>query len=241
MGNCAENTAKKLNISREAQDAYAVESYRRAGAAWGASVFEREIVPVEVPGRKGSTVVKRDEEYDSIDPAKIKTLRPAFQKEGGTVTAANASTFSDGASALVLGSAAVAREFASSAPEGMLARIVAHADAATAPIDFPLAPTLAIPKALQRAGLAVSDIARWEINEAFAAVSVAVNTTLDLPVDRVNVNGGAISLGHALGSSGSRILTSLLYQLKDGEFGVAAICNGGGGATAVVVQKIDRV
>ena len=172
--------------------------------------------------------------------AEIPNLRPAFQKENGTVTAANSSTFSDGASALVLGSKAVAQEFGAG-KEAVLARIVSYADAATHPIDFPLAPTFAIPKALERAGLAVGDIARWEINEAFAAVSKAVGSILKLDAEKVNVNGGAIALGHALGSSGSRILTSLLYQLKPGEFGVAAICNGGGGATAVVVQRLDRV
>jgi acetyl-CoA C-acetyltransferase len=239
MGNCAENTAKKLNISREEQDEYAIESYRRAKAAWDRGQFKAEIVPVEVPTRKGSVTVQIDEEYEAVNIDRIPTLKPAFQKEGGTVTAANSSTFSDGASALVLGSKAVAREFGGS--KDVLARIVSYADAATHPIDFPLAPTLAIPKVLKRARLGVEDIAKWEINEAFAAVSKAIGSTLGLDAEKVNVNGGAIALGHALGSSGSRILTSLLYTLKPGEFGVAAICNGGGGATAVVVQRIDHV
>ncbi|KAF8253834.1 thiolase [Wilcoxina mikolae CBS 423.85] len=239
MGNCAENTAKKLNISREEQDEYAIESYRRAKAAWNRGQFKAEIVPVEVPTRKESVTVEIDEEYEAVNINKIPTLKPAFQKEGGTVTAANSSTFSDGASALVLGSKAAAMEFGGS--KDVLARIVSYADAATHPIDFPLAPTLAIPKALERAGLEVKDIAKWEINEAFAAVSKAIGIKLGLDAEKVNVNGGAIALGHALGSSGSRILTSLLYTLKPGEFGVAAICNGGGGATAVVVQRIDRV
>ncbi|KAI5858979.1 Thiolase, N-terminal domain-containing protein [Tricharina praecox] len=240
MGNCAENTAKKLNISREAQDAYAIESYRRAKAAWERGQFKAEIVPVKVPSRKGEVVVEIDEEYEAVNISKIPTLKPAFQKEGGTVTAANSSTFSDGASALVLGSQDIAQEYGGS-KDGVLARIVGYADAATKPIDFPLAPTLAIPLALSRAGLETKDIAKWEINEAFAAVSKAIGQILDLDAEKVNVNGGAIALGHALGSSGSRILTSLLYTLKPGEFGVAAICNGGGGSTAVVVQRIDHV
>ncbi|KAI5821174.1 Thiolase, N-terminal domain-containing protein [Pyronema omphalodes] len=239
MGNCAENTAKKLNITREMQDEYAIESYRRAKAAWDRGAFKNEIVPVSVPGRKGATIVEVDEEYEAIKFDKIPTLKPAFQKEGGTVTAANASTFSDGASAVVLGNLSAAKEFGGD--KNVLARIVSYADAATHPIDFPLAPTFAIPKALKKAGLEIKDIAKWEINEAFAAVSKAINITLDLDPSKVNVNGGAISLGHALGSSGSRILTTLLYNLKPGEFGCAAICNGGGGATAVVVQRIDRV
>jgi len=240
MGNCAENTANKLKISREAQDEYAIESYRRAKAAWERGQFKAEIVPVKVPSRKGEVVVEIDEEYEAVNISKIPTLKPAFQKEGGTVTAANSSTFSDGASALVLGSQAIAQEYGGS-KGGILARIVGYADAATKPIDFPLAPTIAIPLALERAGLEAKDIAKWEINEAFAAVSKAIGQVLELNAEKVNVNGGAIALGHALGSSGSKILTSLLYTLRPGEFGVAAICNGGGGATAVVVQRIDHV
>jgi acetyl-CoA C-acetyltransferase len=241
MGNCAENTVKKFGITREEQDEYAIESYRRAKQAWNNGVFKKEVVPVEVPGKKGAVnVVEVDEEYEAIKLEKIPTLRPAFQKEGGTITAANSSTLSDGASAIVLSSEAVAKEFGG-AQGGVLARIVSYADAATKPIDFPLAPTFAIPKVLERAGLEIKDISKWEINEAFAAVSKVIEKMLGLDATKVNVSGGAISLGHALGSSGSRILTSLLYSLKPGEFGVAAICNGGGGATAIVVQRIDCV
>lgn len=239
MGNCAENTARVHSITREAQDNYAIESYRRAKAAWDSGAFKAEVVPVSVPGRKGAVIVEVDEEYNSVNHDKLRTLKPAFQKENGTVTAANSSTFSDGASALVLGSKRIAQEYGGS-KDGVLARIVGYADAATYPIDFPLAPTLAIPLALERAGLEIKDIAKFEINEAFAAVSKAVGKILGLDDAKVNVNGGAIALGHALGSSGSRILASLLYTLKPGEFGVASICNGGGGATAVVVQRIDR-
>ncbi|RPA79087.1 thiolase [Ascobolus immersus RN42] len=236
MGNCAENTAKKLNVTREDQDNYAIESYTRAKAAWDAQAFKDEIVPVTIKTRKGETVIQVDEEYEAIDFAKVPKLRPAFQKENGTVTAANASTFSDGASAIVLGNKAIYEQFGGDAK--VTAKLVAYADAATHPIDFPLAPTFAIPKVLERAGIKVEDVAVWEINEAFAAVSKAIEKTLKLDYTKVNKKGGAIALGHALGSSGSRILTTLLYQLKAGEYGVAAICNGGGGATAVVVQKL---
>jgi acetyl-CoA C-acetyltransferase len=239
MGNCAENTAKKLKITRKEQDEYAIESYRRSKAAWEARAFKDEIVPVTVPARKDTAVVEVDEEYEAVNIEKVPVLRPAFQKEGGTITAANSSTFSDGASAVVLGSHDVAKEFASKS--GVLARIVSYADAALEPIDFPLAPTVAIPTALNRAGLEIKDISKWEINEAFAAVSKAIEKTLHLDASKVNVNGGAIALGHALGSSGCRILVTLLHQLKAGEFGVAAICNGGGGATAMVVQRVDHI
>ncbi|KAL7270505.1 hypothetical protein RUND412_006792 [Rhizina undulata] len=238
MGNCAENTAKTLSISREDQDTYALESYRRAKAAWDSGLFTQEVIPVTISTRKGDVIVSKDEEYEAVNPARISTLRPAFQKDG-TITAANASTFSDGASAIVLGNREIAEKYG--AGSQVLAKIVAYADAATKPIDFPLAPTLAIPKALQRAGLTVADIAKWEINEAFAAVSKANEKVLGLDPAKVNVKGGAISLGHALGSSGSRILTTLLYTLKPGEYGIAAICNGGGGATALVVKRIAEV
>lgn len=259
MGNCAENTARKLGITRADQDKFALESYRRAKAAWEqtdpAPVFQAEIVPVEIPQRKGPPlVVARDEEYNAVNVSKVPTLKTAFIKEseGGTITAANSSTLSDGASALVLAAKSLVDKHSlllnnstssssssSSQPHSrVLARIIAHADAATHPIDFPLAPTLAIPLALQRAGLHLRDISRFEINEAFAAVSLAVERVLGLDPAKVNVHGGAIALGHALGSSGSRILVSLLHTLDSGDFGIAAICNGGGGATALVIQKM---
>ncbi|KAI5803292.1 putative acetyl-CoA acyltransferase [Peziza echinospora] len=204
MGNCGENTAKKLGITRKDQDDYAIESYRRAKAAWDAGLFDEEIVGVEIPQRKGpALLITKDEEYEAINVAKIGTLKPAFIKETGTITAANASTLSDGASALVLASKAVIDEHGLQGNRA-LARIVSYADAATNPIDFPIAPALAIPKALERAGLELKDIA----------------------------------LGHALGSSGSRIMVTLLHQLEKGEYGLAAICNGGGGATAMIVQKL---
>ncbi|KAF3928816.1 hypothetical protein ABW21_db0209922 [Orbilia brochopaga] len=236
MGNCAENTAKNLSITREDQDAYTIESYRRAKKAWDANAFADEIVPVPVPQRKGEPItISRDEDYNDVKLDKIPTLRPVFQKDG-TITAANASTLNDGASAIIVGSEATLEEFGGDAR--VAAKIVSYADAAVDPIDFPLAPAKAIPIALERAGIKKDDIALWEINEAFAAVSKALEKTLELDPAKVNVKGGAVALGHALGSSGSRILTTLLYQLKKGEYGVAAICNGGGGATAMVVQKL---
>lgn len=241
MGNCAEETAKKHSISRKDQDDYAIESYRRAGEAVKSGAFKEEIVPVTIKGRKGETVVSEDEGYNRLKLDKVPTLKPAFVKDGGTVTAANSSSFNDGASALVIGSRSVAQEQASSSK--VLARIVSTADAAVDPIDFPVAPAKAIPIALKRAGLKVEDIAHWEINEAFAAVVVANMRMLGLEGKEAIVNplGGAIPLGHAIGSSGSRILTTMLHKLKPGEHGCAGICNGGGAASAMIVQRIDSV
>ncbi|KAK4165207.1 acetyl-CoA c-acetyltransferase [Cladorrhinum sp. PSN259] len=241
MGNCAENTAKKYGISREDQDAYAIRSYERAQAAWKSKAFADEIAPVTVKGRKGDTIVDTDEGYLDIKLDKVPTLKPAFVRDGtGTVTAANSSTLNDGASALVLGSKEIAQQYG--AGSRVLARIVSSADAAVDPIDFPIAPAAAVPIALQRAGITAKDVAVWEFNEAFAAVIKANQKILGLDeTARVNPLGGAIALGHALGSSGSRILVTLLHQLKPGEYGVAAICNGGGAASAMVVQRIESV
>ncbi|ROW05070.1 hypothetical protein VSDG_00187 [Cytospora chrysosperma] len=240
MGNCAESTAKKYGITREMQDQYAIQSYERAQAAWKNNAFADEIVPVTVKGRKGDTVIETDEGYLDVKLDKIPTLKPAFIRDGtGTVTAASSSTLNDGASALVLGSKAIAQEFGSGSR--VLARICGSADAAMDPIDFPVAPAKAVPIALERAGITKDQVAIWEFNEAFAAVIKANEKILGLEGAKVNPLGGAISLGHALGSSGSRILTTLLHQLKPGEYGVAAICNGGGAATAIVVQRIESV
>ncbi|MCJ1235796.1 hypothetical protein MMC14_003767 [Varicellaria rhodocarpa] len=239
MGVCAEETAKKHAITRKEQDDYAIRSFKRAQKAWQEGKFQDEIAPVTVKGRKGDTITLRDEGYENLREDKVPTLKPAFVKEGGTVTAANSSTFNDGASALVLGGRPIAAEFGKKSR--VLARIVSYADAALDPVDFPVAPAKAVPIALQRAGISKANVAVWEFNEAFAAVIKANEKILQLDPDKVNLLGGAISLGHALGSSGSRILTTLLHQLKVGDFGVAAICNGGGAATAVVVQRIDQV
>ncbi|EPS33098.1 hypothetical protein PDE_08060 [Penicillium oxalicum 114-2] len=240
MGICAEQTAKKYEISRQDQDEYAIRSYQRAQEAWKGNKFADEIAPVTVKGKKGETIIDRDEGYENLRIDKLTTLKPAFLRDGsGTVTAGNASTMNDGASALVLANKALAREFGTGARA--LARIVSSADAAIDPVDFPVAPAKAVPIALERAGITKDQVAVWEFNEAFAAVIKANEKILGLEDAKVNMLGGAISLGHALGSSGSRILVTLLHQLKPGEYGVAAICNGGGAATAMVVQKLDRV
>lgn len=239
MGVCAEETAKKHNISRQEQDEYAIQSFHRAQKAWKDGKFADEIAPVTIKGKKGETVIEKDEGYDNLREEKVPTLKPAFVKDGGTVTAANSSTFNDGASALVLGSKDVAAEYGSGSR--VLARIVSSADAAVDPVDFPVAPAKAVPIALERAGISKDQVSVWEFNEAFAAVIKANQKILGLDGGNVNMLGGAISLGHALGSSGSRILTTLLHQLEVGEYGVAAICNGGGAATAMVVQRIGKV
>lgn len=234
MGNCAELCAREKNVTREEQDAFAVESYRRATEAWDAGKFNAEVVPVNVPQRRGDDVlVDRDEEYTNVRLDKIPSLRPAFDKEG-TVTAANASTLNDGASALVLASEeAVAKH-------GLkpLAKILATADAAQAPEWFTTAPSLAIPKALNKAGLSTGDVDLWELNEAFSVVGIANNRELGLDPANVNVHGGAVALGHPLGSSGSRIVVTLLHALQDRGLskGAAGICNGGGGASAIVIE-----
>ncbi|KAF4450348.1 acetyl- acetyltransferase [Fusarium albosuccineum] len=240
MGNCAENTVKNHNITREQQDEYAIQSYRNAQKAWDEKAFAEEIAPVTVKTRKGEIVVDTDEGFTDIKFDKVPTLKPAFVRDGsGTVTAANSSTLNDGASALVLGNKAIAQEYGSHSR--VLAKICGYADAATAPIDFPVAPAKAVPVALERAGITKDQVAVWEFNEAFASVILANQKILGLEGAKVNPLGGAISLGHALGSSGSRILTTLLHQLKPGEYGVAAICNGGGAATAIVVQRVESV
>ena len=236
MGNCAELCAREKGISREDQDAFAVESYRRATEAWQAGNFNEEVVPVSVPQRRGEPlVVDCDEEHTNVRLDKIPQLRPAFDKEG-TVTAANASTLNDGASALVLAS----EEAVAKLGLTPLAKIHASADAAQAPEWFTTAPSLAIPKALDKAGLSVSDIDLWELNEAFSVVGIANNQALGLDPKCVNVHGGAVALGHPLGSSGSRIVVTLVHALKQHgkKMGGAGICNGGGGASAVIVESL---
>ncbi|KAI4164558.1 MAG: hypothetical protein LQ342_001871 [Letrouitia transgressa] len=239
MGVCAEETAKKYDISRAEQDEYAISSFQRAQKAWKEGKFQEEIAPVTIKGKKGETTISEDEGYQNLKIDKVPTLKPAFVKDGGTVTAANSSTFNDGASALVLGSKELATEYGSRSR--VLARIVSSADAAVDPVDFPVAPAKAVPIALERAGIGKDQVSVWEFNEAFAAVIKANQKILSLDSSNVNPLGGAISLGHALGSSGSRILTTLLHQLLPGQYGVAAICNGGGAATAMVVQRIEHV
>lgn len=236
MGNAAELCAKECKISREEQDAFAIESYKRSQAAWAAGKFTDEIIPVEVPQRKGEPLlVKEDQEFKNVNFAKVPELKPVFQKDG-TVTAANASSMNDGASALIL----MSKEKAEQLGIKPLAIIKGYADAEQAPEWFTTSPSKAIPKAVAKAGLKMSDIGFYEINEAFAVVSVANNKAMNLDPAHVNVNGGAVSLGHPLGSSGSRIVVTLLHVLKQNKakYGVAGICNGGGGASALVIENV---
>ena len=236
MGNCAELCAKEKGISRETQDEFAITSYKRATEAWDAGAFDAEVVPVEIPQRRGEPVVfSKDEEYTNVKLEKIPALRPAFDKEG-TVTAANASTLNDGASALVLASETAVEKY----NLNPIARIIGSADAAHAPEWFTTAPSKALPIALDRAGLKNEDIDLWELNEAFAVVGIANNQELGLDPSKVNVNGGAVALGHPLGSSGSRIVVTLAHALKARglKYGAAGICNGGGGASAIVIEAL---
>lgn len=236
MGACADNTAKEMNISRKAQDDYAIASYKRSANAWSAGKFKDEVVAVEVKDRKGNVnLISEDEEYKNVNFEKIPSLKPTFTKDG-TVTAANASTLNDGASALLLMSKEKAKELGVKP----IAKILGFADAAQEPMWFTTTPSLAIPKALTVAGVDKKSVGFYEINEAFAGVAIANAMKLDLDNDKVNVNGGAVSLGHPLGSSGSRIVTTLINVLKQNNqtIGVAGICNGGGGASAMVIENI---
>ena len=234
MGLCAELCATKHSVSREEQDDFAIESYRRSAQAWEDGAFDTEIVPVSIPQRKGDPIVVGvDEEFSNVKLEKIPHLRPVFDKEG-TVTAANASTLNDGASALVL----MSEETAKARGITPLARLLSNADAAHAPEDFTTAPSKALPKALKRAGLSMADMELVELNEAFAVVGLANSKLMGLDASIVNVHGGAVSLGHPLGSSGSRIVVTLIHALKrHGKTrGAAGICNGGGGASALVLE-----
>ncbi|NML57367.1 acetyl-CoA C-acyltransferase [Chryseobacterium cheonjiense] len=237
MGVCAEKCATDYSISREEQDNFAIESYKRAAKAWSDGKFADEVVPVEIPQRKGEPVVfAEDEEYKTVNFDRIPTLPTVFKKEEGTVTAANASTLNDGASALVL----VSKEKMEELGLKPLAKIISYADAAQAPEDFTTAPSKALPIALKKAGLELTDIDFFEFNEAFSVVGLANNKILGLDASKVNVNGGAVAIGHPLGSSGSRIIVTLINVLKqnNGKYGAAAICNGGGGASAIVIENI---
>lgn len=235
MGVCADATAAKFEISREAQDEFAINSYKKVADATEKGIFAAEIVPVEIKGRKGTIIVSEDEEYKRVKFEKVPNLRPAFSKDG-TVTAANASTINDGASALIL----VSKEKAEELGLTPIAKIVSFADAAQEPEWFTTAPTLAAPIALERAGLTMDDMDYFEVNEAFSVVTMAFAQTFDLPDDKVNVFGGSVAIGHPLGASGARIVTTLINVLhqKGGKYGLAAICNGGGGASALIVERV---
>jgi len=235
MGVCADACATEYKFSREDQDAFAIQSYKRSEAAWNEGKFDNEIVPVEVPQRRGEPViVNKDEEYTNVKIEKIPSLRPAFTKEG-TVTAANASTINDGAAALILMSKDKAKELGLKP----LATIKGYADAAHEPQWFTTAPAKALPKALNRAGISLKEVEYFEFNEAFSVVGLANMKILGLNDKNVNVNGGAVSLGHPLGCSGARILVTLLNVLEqnNAKIGAAAICNGGGGASALVLER----
>jgi acetyl-CoA C-acetyltransferase len=235
MGNFADQTAVKYGFTREEQDAYAIRSYQLAAENTEGGQIKNEIVPVELQTRKGMVLMSEDEEYKNVFFDKIPTLKPAFSKEG-TVTAANASTINDGASALVLASAEAVKRL-NLTP---IARIVSFADGEQEPAWFTTAPTIAAPKALKYAGLKISDMDYLEVNEAFAVVPMAFAKVMDFDPEKMNIMGGAVSLGHPLGCSGARILTTLnnvLHQ-KQGKYGMAAICNGGGGASAMILERL---
>lgn len=238
MGICAEDTAQKFGISRLDQDEYAMRSYRLAAQASENGTLAKEIVAVNIPQKKGKpdTIVKYDEEYLKADFERFASLKPAFKKEedGGTVTAANASSLNDGAAACVL----MTPKAAKAAGVRPLARIVGFADSEIAPIDFPTAPAGAMSKVLKQCGLKKEDISLWEINEAFAVVVLANIKLMELNPSIVNVHGGAVSLGHPIGMSGARIVGHLVHNLERGQLGLASICNGGGGASAIVIEKL---
>ncbi len=237
MGNAAELCATECKISREDQDAYAVESYKRSAAAYEKGAFKNELIDVEIPIRgKDALIVNEDEEFRKVDFTKIPGLRPVFTKDG-SVTAANASTLNDGAAALVL----MSKERAEALNLKPLARIVSYADAQQAPEWFTTAPSKALPLAVSRAGMKMEEIEYFEINEAFSVVAIANNQEMKLDSKKVNVNGGAVSLGHPLGCSGARIIVTLINVLKqnNGRIGAAGICNGGGGASAMVIENMN--
>jgi acetyl-CoA C-acetyltransferase len=237
MGVCGDNTASKYNITREQQDAFAIQSYQRSAFATESGFFKNEVVPVEIPVAKGGepVIIDADEEFKRVKFDKIPSLKPVFSKDG-TVTAANASTINDGAAALVLAGV----DFVTQNNLKPVARIVAYADAEQEPAWFTTTPILATKKVLKKAGMTLSDIDYFEVNEAFAVVALAYIQQLGLENDQVNVFGGAVSLGHPLGASGARIITTLLSVLeqKNGRYGLASICNGGGGASAIIIERL---
>ena len=236
MGSAADNTAKVHGITREEQDEFAINSYKTSAASWEAGKFKDEIVPVEIPQRRGDAIIMdEDEEYKNVRFDKIPSLRPVFEKDG-TVTAANASTINDGAACIILASEDKVKELGLTP----IAEVVSFADAAHEPEFFTTAPAKAIPIALERAGCTIADVDAFELNEAFSVVALVNNKLLGLDASKVNINGGAVALGHPLGASGARILVTLIHVLKQngGKIGAAAICNGGGGASAMVIKNI---
>ncbi len=236
MGTCGDLCATEYNFSRENQDEFAIESYNRSAKAWSENRFANEVIPVEIPQRRGDAIIfNEDEEYKNVKMEKIPTLRPVFSTDG-TVTAANASTLNDGAAAMVL----MSTEKATELNLKPIAKILSYADIAQEPKWFTTAPAKALPKALSKANISIDNVDYFEFNEAFSVVGLANIKILGLNADKVNVNGGAVSLGHPLGMSGARIIMSLISVLEqnNGKVGAAAICNGGGGASAIVIEKI---
>lgn len=236
MGLCAETCAEEMNFSREEQDDFAIESYKKSANSWANNLFSNEVISVTIPQRKGDDlIISEDEEYKKVLLEKIPNLRPVFKKEG-TITAANASTINDGASALIL----MSKEKADELKLKPLAKIKSYSDAAQEPEWFTTAPAKALPIALKKASLNIDEIDLFELNEAFSVVGLANIDKLKIKADKVNINGGAVSLGHPLGSSGSRIVVTLIHALKqnNSKYGAAAICNGGGGASAMIIENI---
>ncbi|MCX7728855.1 MAG: acetyl-CoA C-acyltransferase [Bacteroidia bacterium] len=235
MGSCAEVCATEYKISREEQDDYAIMSYKRSAEAWASGKFKEEVIPVEIETKKGKLVFAEDEEYKNVNFEKLRQLKPAFEKNG-TITAANASTINDGAAAIIL----MSKEKAQKLGLKPLAIIRSYADAEQEPIWFTTTPAKAMPIAVQRAGLKMSDIDYFEINEAFSVVALANAKILNIPLEKLNVNGGAVSLGHPLGASGARIVVTLIHVLKqnNARYGLAGICNGGGGASALLIENV---
>ncbi len=235
MGSAAELGVKKFKLSREALDSYAIESYRRAAEASKSGKFKQELIPIAVEQKGNTTFIDKDEDVDKIIPDKVSKLKPTFEKDGN-LTAANSSNLNDGAAALVLASTEAVKKYGLKP----LAKIIAYADAAQAPEWFTTAPALAIPKVLKAAKLQLSDIDFFEINEAYASVILSIQQLLQLDLSKVNVYGGAVAMGHPIGASGARIITTLTSVLKqqNGKYGLAAICNGGGGSTAILIENL---
>lgn len=236
MGSVAEHTAKELGITREAQDTFAIQSYQRAAEAWKANAFQSEITPVTITSRSGSQTIAEDEEYKKVDFSKLQGLKPVFEKEG-TITAANASGINDGAAAVLV----VSEKFLQQHNLKPLARIVAHADAAQDPMWFTTAPVQAAQTTLQKAGLNIQQVDYFEFNEAFAAVSLAIQQELGNDPEKTNIYGGAVALGHPIGASGARIIATLINVLKskNARYGLAGICNGGGGSTSLLIENLS--
>lgn len=232
MGHIAEKTAEKFNVTREDQDKFAISSYQKTEKAWKSHVFENEVIPIKV--NESSIMVNEDDEYKKFNAEKFPKLRTIFKPNGGTITAGNGSSLSDGAAALILASSKAVDRL-NLKP---LAEVVAWADAALEPMDFPVAPTAAIEKLLETTGVSKDDVALWEINEAFSVVVLANVRLLNLDPSKVNVHGGAVGMGHPVGMSGARLVVHLVHALKNGQIGVAAICNGGGGASAIMIKKL---